>query len=125
VVGAVVAGLHCTELNEPGPVDPWYQEPVGADGWDALVRRLAQAGAPFADRLAQLRDELVALELWLEPAHQVRTCHRDLWSDNLLPTVDGGVCVIDWENSGPADPPRSLPACCSSSLAMIPAGPER
>jgi GntR family transcriptional regulator / MocR family aminotransferase len=23
----------------------------------------------------------------------VRTCHRDLWADNVLPTADGGVCV--------------------------------
>jgi aminoglycoside phosphotransferase (APT) family kinase protein len=25
-----------------------------------------------------------------------------------LPTADGGVCVIDWENSGPADPAQEL-----------------
>jgi len=25
-----------------------------------------------------------------------------------LPTADGGVCVIDWENSGPADPSHEL-----------------
>jgi hypothetical protein len=31
-----------------------------------------------------------------------------LWADNLLPTADGGVCVIDWENSGPADPSQEL-----------------
>jgi aminoglycoside phosphotransferase (APT) family kinase protein len=32
----------------------------------------------------------------------------DLWADNVLPTADGGVCVIDWENSGPADPSHEL-----------------
>ena len=36
------------------------------------------------------------------------TCHRDLWADNVLPTADGGVCVIDWDNSGPADPSQEL-----------------
>ena len=38
----------------------------------------------------------------------IQTCHRDLWADNVLPTADGGVCVIDWENSGPADPSQEL-----------------
>ncbi len=109
-VGVVVAAMHRTGFSEPGSTDPWYREPVGADRWDALVQRLIRAQAPFAGRLAQLRDELVALESWLEPARTVRMCHRDLWADNLLPTVDGGVCVIDWENSGPADPHQEL-AC--------------
>jgi thiamine kinase-like enzyme len=26
----------------------------------------------------------------------------------VLPTATGGVCVIDWENSGPADPTQEL-----------------
>jgi thiamine kinase-like enzyme len=38
----------------------------------------------------------------------LRTCHRDLWADNLLPTPDGGLCVVDWEESGPADPSQEL-----------------
>jgi aminoglycoside phosphotransferase (APT) family kinase protein len=57
-----------------------------------------------------LRDELVTLESWIEPPQAIQTCHRDLWADNVLPTADGGVCVIDWENSGPADPNQEL-AC--------------
>jgi Ser/Thr protein kinase RdoA (MazF antagonist) len=89
-------------------LDPWYHEPVGADRWDQLVEQLFEAGAPFAGRLAGLRDELVALESWIEPPEMLRTCHRDLWADNLLPTADGGVCVIDWEDSGPADPSQEL-----------------
>jgi len=89
-------------------VDPWYHEPVGADRWDQLIEQLFEAGAPFAGRLAGLRDELVALESWIEPPQMLRTCHRDLWADNVLPTADGGVCVIDWENSGLADPSHEL-----------------
>ena len=105
-VGAVVAGIHqvaSTDLDG-SEVDPWFSHPVGADRWAQLVEQLTRAGAPFASRLADLRDELVALEDWIEPPQQVRTCHRDLWADNLLGTPDGGVCVIDWEDSGPADP---------------------
>jgi aminoglycoside phosphotransferase (APT) family kinase protein len=107
-VGAVVAAIHRVRFTDPSPLHPWYHEPVGADRWDELVGQLAAAGAPFAGRLAALRDELVALESWIEPPELIRPCHRDLWADNVLPTADGGICVIDWENSGPADPSQEL-----------------
>ncbi len=85
-------------------------EPVGAGRWDEVIERARAGDAPFAGRLAELRDELVALESWIEPPEVVRTCHRDLWADNVLPTAGGGLCVIDWENSGSADPSQEL-AC--------------
>jgi aminoglycoside phosphotransferase (APT) family kinase protein len=107
-VGTVVAAIHRVSVADPSQLDPWYHEPVGAGRWDQLAGQLLEAGAPFARRLADLRDELVALESWIEPPDMVRTCHRDLWADNVLATADGGVCVIDWENSGPADPSQEL-----------------
>jgi aminoglycoside phosphotransferase (APT) family kinase protein len=107
-VGAVVAAIHRVSVTDPSPLDPWFHEPVGAGRWDQLMEQLAGAGAPFAGQLADLRDELVALESWIEPPEMLRACHRDLWADNVLPTADGGVCVIDWENSGPADPGQEL-----------------
>jgi len=108
LVGSVVAAVHQVPVATLGTFDPWHREPVGATRWDELVEQLRRAGAPFAERLADLRDELVALESWIEPPDTVRTCHRDLWADNVLPTADGGVCVLDWENSGPADPSQEL-----------------
>lgn len=115
LVGEVLARIHQVPSVAPpdafesvGPVDAWYTEPVGADRWDELVELLGRAGAPFAGRLAELRDELVALETWVEPPSVVQMCHCDLWADNLLPTATGGVCVIDWENSGGADPSQEL-----------------
>ena len=107
-VGAVVAAIHRVPATDPSPLDPWYHAPIGAERWDQLVGQLVEAGAPFARRLAGLRDELVALESWIEPPQMLQACHRDLWADNVLPTADGGVCVIDWENSGPADPAQEL-----------------
>jgi aminoglycoside phosphotransferase (APT) family kinase protein len=123
-VGAVVAAIHQVPGNEPGRLDSWYRDPVGAAGWDGLIGRLRQAGAPFADRLAGLRDELVALETWLEPPELLRTCHRDLWADNFLATADGGLCVIDWENSGPADPAQEL-GCALFAFARTDPGRAR
>jgi Ser/Thr protein kinase RdoA (MazF antagonist) len=110
LVGAAVAAVHRTPDPESAsvPVDEWYAEPVGTGRWDDLVERLRVAHAPFAGDLATLRDELVAMEDWVEPHERVRTCHRDLWADNVLPTAAGGLCVIDWENSGAADPAYEL-----------------
>jgi Ser/Thr protein kinase RdoA (MazF antagonist) len=104
-VGAAVAAIHRLPVGDADlrSLDPWSTQPVGAERWDELVRVLADARAPFAGRLADLRDELVALESWIEPPQLLATCHRDLWADNVLGTADGGVCVIDWEDSGPAD----------------------
>jgi aminoglycoside phosphotransferase (APT) family kinase protein len=123
-VGAVVAAIHRVSANDLSLVDPWYHEPVGADRWDQLIEELVEAEAPFAGRLADLRDELVALESWIEPPEMLRTCHRDLWADNVLPTADGGVCVIDWENSGLADPSHEL-GCVIFEFARADSGRVR
>ena len=108
LVGAAVAAVHRVHVPALGPPDPWSHDPVGADRWDELVARLRAAGAPFADRLADLRDELGALDSWIEPPRTLQTCHRDLWADNVLPTAAGGICIVDWDNSGPADPSHEL-----------------
>jgi Ser/Thr protein kinase RdoA (MazF antagonist) len=123
-VGAVVAAIHRISVTDLSPLDPWYHEPVGAERWDQLVDQLAEAAAPFARQVAELRDELVALESWIEPPETLRTCHRDLWADNLRPTADGGVCVIDWEDSGPADPSQEL-GCVLFEFARADSGRAR
>jgi aminoglycoside phosphotransferase (APT) family kinase protein len=123
-VGAVVAAIHRVSATDRSPLDGWYHEPVGAERWDHLVDQLLEAGAPFAGRMADLRDELVALESWIEPPEMLRTCHRDLWADNVLPTADGGVYVIDWEDSGPADPSQEL-GCVLFEFARADSGRAR
>jgi hypothetical protein len=102
--GRVVAAIHRTPFSGTRPEDPWYTEPVGAERWDALADELERAGAPFAAAIGAARDELVALEALIRPATDLRTCHRDLWTDNMRPGVAGGLYVIDWENCGLASP---------------------
>jgi Ser/Thr protein kinase RdoA (MazF antagonist) len=124
LVGLVLAAIHQVSIPESGALDPWYHEPIGSDRWDQLIEVLSRAGAPFATRLAELRDELVALESWIEPPQMLQTCHRDLWADNVLGTADGGVCVIDWENCGPADANHEL-GCVLFEFARTDSGRAR
>ncbi len=107
-VGRVVAAIHGTPFAGARPEDPWYTDPVGAAAWDALMDDLAAARAPFAPDLAAMRDDLIALEALLRRSQTLRTCHRDLWAENLLPVDAGGLCVIDWENCGMADPGQEV-----------------
>jgi aminoglycoside phosphotransferase (APT) family kinase protein len=71
------------------------------------------AAAPFAEALDAEITELLRLEALIVPPTNLQSCHRDVWADNILPTPTGGVCVIDCENCGLADPAQELP------MAMI------
>jgi hypothetical protein len=107
-VGRVVASIHRVVYHGSNGVDRWYTDPVGAERWNDLVAALRHARAPFAELLAQQCDELIALEALLAAPKQVQACHRDLFADNVLATPNGELCVIDWENSGLADPNQEL-----------------
>lgn len=107
-IGHIVAAIHRVRYVGSNPVEPWYTDPIGPERWDELIGQLAAAGADFSEPLAEQRDELVALEELLEWPTNLQTCHRDLFADNVLRTPSGAVCVIDWENSGLADPSQEL-----------------
>ncbi|RJK97483.1 phosphotransferase enzyme family protein [Vallicoccus soli] len=107
-VGRVLAAAHRAGGPARGPVGPWYGAPVGAAAWDRLAARSLAAGAPFGASLAAARAELVALDALVSPPEDLLTCHRDLWADNLRGTRGGGLCVLDWDESGPADPAQEL-----------------
>jgi Phosphotransferase enzyme family len=108
IVGAAVATLHRLRFTGDLPAHWWNSEPVGADGWDALIDELRTRQSPLAARFARWRDEFVALEGWLAPARAVQVCHRDLFADNLRRTTAGVPCIIDWDNAGDADPNQEL-----------------
>lgn len=107
-VGTTLAALHRTPFDGSRGEDPWYRAAVGAPRWDELVSALTTAGATFADDLAAMRDEVIALEQLLVDPHDVRTCHRDLFPENLRGTVHGSVCVIDWDEHGLAGASQEL-----------------
>jgi Ser/Thr protein kinase RdoA (MazF antagonist) len=107
-VGSLVAAVHRVRFDGRVPSDPWYTDPIGRDRWDELIAELRERRAPFAEQLAAYRDELVALEELIVPPSTLRTCHRDLWADNLRATPDDGLCLIDWDNAGLGDPNGEL-----------------
>ncbi|MEP6660716.1 MAG: aminoglycoside phosphotransferase family protein [Acidimicrobiales bacterium] len=107
-VGSLISAIHRVRYAGVNDVHPWYTQPVGEQRWDELVRDLNAARAPFAEQMAALRDELVGLEELLEWPSNLQTCHRDLFADNVLRTSMGSLCVIDWENSGLAEPSQEL-----------------
>jgi Ser/Thr protein kinase RdoA (MazF antagonist) len=108
-VGQFLAALHRVGFAGTIGIDPWYTEPVGAVRWSELVTTLRGRGAPFADELDALLPELTAMEAYLGgPPRDLRTCHRDLWADNVRRAEDGGLCVFDFDNAGLADPSQEL-----------------
>ena len=110
MVGVLVAGIH--RLGHPSmrPARSWYTEPVGAARWHQLFQQLIAAQNPLGERLAELEDELCDLEELLEEPSELQQLHLDLWADNVRMTATGGLCVIDWDNSGPGDPRQELAA---------------
>jgi Ser/Thr protein kinase RdoA (MazF antagonist) len=108
-LGRLVAALHQVDFGGTIGTDPWYAAPVGEDRWRGIIRELRAGGAPFADELDALVPELVALEAILgDPPRALRTCHRDLWADNVRRTEAGSLCVFDFDNAGLANPSQEL-----------------
>ena len=108
LVGATLAAMHRVPFEGGRPIDGWYTDPVGEPRWHEMREALAATPCPYADAFAAAVPELIALEAVIEMPTDVRNCHRDVFADNILPTPDGGLCVIDWENCGLEDPSREL-----------------
>jgi Ser/Thr protein kinase RdoA (MazF antagonist) len=107
-VGRTVGRLHLAGTPTSERIINWFSTGMGAQAWRDTHRRLIEADAPFADALEALLPDLIAVESVIEPHERAQVCHRDLWSDNVLASADGRVCVIDFENVGPADPSQEL-----------------
>lgn len=107
-VGRLVAGIHRVPFTGSRASNGWSRDPVGAERWWELVAACRAANAPFTEPIADVVDELVALEAFLDPLPADRTCHKDLWADNLRALRGGGLCVFDWDNCGPASQSEEL-----------------
>lgn len=109
LVGSTLAAIHRVRHSPARPLSGWYTDPVGAPRWARLLEAAESAHAPFAEAFRAEIGFLVQLEGLIESPGRLQNCHRDLWADNLYPTDDGGLCVIDWENCGLEDPAQEIP----------------
>lgn len=111
-LGAVAALVHRTGHPAAGPVSDWFAEPLGAAAWHDLDAAARAAGAWWSEPLTRWLPGLVALDDVVTPNLPERTitCHLDLNVENVRRGPDGSVVVLDWENSGPAQPERELAA---------------
>lgn len=107
-VGRVLGTMHAASRRSSGTVVRWHSEGIGETAWRLLHARAVAEEAPFAANLGAMLEELIAVEAVVEPPGQLLECHRDLWADNLLATEAGDLCVVDFENVGPADPSHEL-----------------
>lgn len=107
-VGRLVAAMHAVRLPPEGGSHDWFEAAIGQREWRAVLKASRAAGAPYADRLAEVLPGLLEVETILTPMRRLQPCHLDLWSDNLRRTRDGALCVIDFGNAAPADPAREL-----------------
>jgi Ser/Thr protein kinase RdoA (MazF antagonist) len=107
-LGALLAVLHRDPLPAHGPVDPWYTDGVPPHTWEEVAQALAGARAPFAAEFAASVPGFLDLQEAFRPPETVQLCHRDLWANNLRATPDGGLCVLDWDNCGPAGATQEL-----------------
>jgi Ser/Thr protein kinase RdoA (MazF antagonist) len=109
LVGRMLAELHAVGAARSDPVDPWYTEAVGATRWQEYLSALEGSAYPeVAERLAVGLPDQMSFESLLTEPQDLRTCHRDLWADNVRMTASGRLCVFDWDNCGPASVDHEL-----------------
>jgi Ser/Thr protein kinase RdoA (MazF antagonist) len=103
LVGRMLAELHAVGEARSDPVHSWFTEPVGEQRWQEYLTALERSAyAEVADRLGAALPDQISFEALLTEPGDLRTCHRDLWADNVRMTASGRVCVFDWDNCGPA-----------------------
>jgi Ser/Thr protein kinase RdoA (MazF antagonist) len=108
-IGTLMATLHRDPLvAEPRATDYWFTDPVPAQEWQEASERLAAARAPFASEFAASIPHFLAIQHVFRRSNHTQLCHRDLWADNVRLASDGGMCIIDWDNCGQAEPAQEL-----------------
>jgi Ser/Thr protein kinase RdoA (MazF antagonist) len=106
-LGTLLATLHRDPVPADPPIDPWYTDPVPDGDWADVADRLAAARAPFAAEFAASVPHFRAMQDVFRPPGPTQLCHRDLWAGNIRLSPQG-LCVIDWDNCGPAEAVQEL-----------------
>ncbi|MGH3860130.1 phosphotransferase enzyme family protein [Actinokineospora sp.] len=110
-LGTLLARLHkcapaaTTELGGGVP-DPWYDTVPATHRWAEAADSEACWTARLADRLTTLPN--LCESVTSTKLDELIVCHRDLHPENVLADPAGALVVVDWDNLGPAEPPREL-----------------
>jgi aminoglycoside phosphotransferase (APT) family kinase protein len=122
-LGRLLAGLHQLAWRDQGPPsdDPWFSAPSGRAGLARLLAAASEAGESWAPLLGRRLAGLIEAERVISPPAPalLLTCHRDLNLENVRRGAGGGLVVLDWENSGPAEPARELAAVVADLAADL------
>jgi Ser/Thr protein kinase RdoA (MazF antagonist) len=109
VAATLLARLHALDLPADAPMDPWFCEPLGPDGWAALRDAVRAAAPPWLDAFERALPgaeaaEAIVVDAALDrlPVEALRRCHLDFNPENVLLDVSRRPVVLDWENSGSA-----------------------
>lgn len=108
--GRIAAALHRLDLPAAPEEQTWWGDVIARPEWAALLDAGRRAGEPWAPTLEVALPDLLAMGdlVTADDPAALRTCHRDLSVLNVRRTRGGGLTVLDWENSGPAEPVREL-----------------
>jgi hypothetical protein len=121
---ADLACLHESFAEKLVLDDPRLRSVIAAE-----LARLTEHAVALADELelpAPLRVLVGDLDPLLAEVRGTRTLvHGDAWPGNVLPTIDGGRCWIDWEEAGAGHPALDLATWLHGSWVPPADDPER
>ena len=130
VAAALLARLQRLDRPADAPMSPWFSEPLGAEGWAALVDFVRTGAPPWREAFERLAPHAQAAEtiviearLTERPIAALRCCHLDFNPENVLIDTTGRPVILDWENAGSAPYEQEL-ACAVLDFAAEP-GPAR
>ena len=104
-VGSLLAALHAVRRPAEGEVDEWFQAPLGQREWRAVLKAARGAGAPYADRLAEVLPRLLEVETIL---HRWTGCRPA--TSTCGPTTCAGPARVDSASSTSTTPGLPTPA---------------
>lgn len=109
IAAGLLARLHRLDRPAENQMDPWFSEPLGAEGWASLVDAVRVAVPAWLEAFERLAPGAEAAEAIVRdarldrlPLAELRRCHLDFNPENVLLDVAGQPVILDWENSGPA-----------------------
>ncbi|MEU0245408.1 aminoglycoside phosphotransferase family protein [Streptomyces sp. NPDC006235] len=108
--GRTMALLHRAGEGAVETPDDWYERCPGDADWEDVLKKVRDAGLPWADELDRfITTSGPRLAHWVTPSDPggLVTSHLDLQPQNVLVGRAGPV-LLDWDNAGPVSADREF-----------------